>query len=621
MTTIVTRSGKGSSLSWSEVDTNFTNLNTDKAETDSPTFTGTVSGITKEMIGLGNVDNTSDVNKPISTATQTAIDTSITTHVALADPHTQYLRESVAAASGGSALIGYTSGVTGAVTKTVENKLRETISVKDFGAVGDGVTDDTAAFNAAIAYANSRGSIDFLNVVGTTIYMPDGRYVLGALNDINRSGCEFVGASRNGTVLLCTPGVATFTFGDGTNIVVGGGISNCKVEYLTTPTVGTIFVAFDYAYRISITDLLVANIGTLCSLGQTSLRPAGGIVVSRVDGSKANVAVTLFAMRYGAGLFLDQVHVFVPVSNPTHPASMTTVAGCGVFDCSIGAWDTLQVSNCIFERFDIGLAITAGSGMVYQNMFFTNVIMDYFRRYCVYAESQVGGVIGGIRFDAASWFVSWETDAINLSGAGYHDNHHFAGKVVIAGSAGVNYSLASSRNIVFDAMQLNSCNRLGTANGAMVFAASAAGFTIANCKGNVDTTAIGFAWRAPYGISVGADANRYVVSGCAFEGSTGGYSFAANTSSSVYRKVFNNVNANYAGYVATAVPASTVRYTNTSPFVEEWTFFGGTITGGYDKNLQGFPGTLQYVHFRLQPGDTFAIGYSVAPTSKTFIEP
>jgi hypothetical protein len=40
----------------------------------SPTFTGTVSGITKSMVGLGNVDNTSDGNKPISTATQTALD-------------------------------------------------------------------------------------------------------------------------------------------------------------------------------------------------------------------------------------------------------------------------------------------------------------------------------------------------------------------------------------------------------------------------------------------------------------------------------------------------------------------------------------------------------------------
>ncbi|MEN9961509.1 MAG: hypothetical protein RL045_1763, partial [Bacteroidota bacterium] len=40
----------------------------------SPTFTGTVSGIDKSMVGLGSVDNTSDAAKPISTATQAALD-------------------------------------------------------------------------------------------------------------------------------------------------------------------------------------------------------------------------------------------------------------------------------------------------------------------------------------------------------------------------------------------------------------------------------------------------------------------------------------------------------------------------------------------------------------------
>lgn len=45
-----------------------------KAPLANPTFTGTVSGITKSMVGLGDVDNTSDANKPISTATQTALD-------------------------------------------------------------------------------------------------------------------------------------------------------------------------------------------------------------------------------------------------------------------------------------------------------------------------------------------------------------------------------------------------------------------------------------------------------------------------------------------------------------------------------------------------------------------
>ncbi len=40
----------------------------------SPTFTGTTSGITKTMVGLSNVDNTTDAAKPVSTAQQTALD-------------------------------------------------------------------------------------------------------------------------------------------------------------------------------------------------------------------------------------------------------------------------------------------------------------------------------------------------------------------------------------------------------------------------------------------------------------------------------------------------------------------------------------------------------------------
>jgi hypothetical protein len=44
-----------------------------KAPLASPTFTGTVSGITKEMVGLGAVDNTTDAAKPVSSATQAAL--------------------------------------------------------------------------------------------------------------------------------------------------------------------------------------------------------------------------------------------------------------------------------------------------------------------------------------------------------------------------------------------------------------------------------------------------------------------------------------------------------------------------------------------------------------------
>jgi hypothetical protein len=46
---------------------------TGKADIASPTFTGTVGGITKTMVGLANVDNTTDAAKPVSSAAQTAL--------------------------------------------------------------------------------------------------------------------------------------------------------------------------------------------------------------------------------------------------------------------------------------------------------------------------------------------------------------------------------------------------------------------------------------------------------------------------------------------------------------------------------------------------------------------
>jgi hypothetical protein len=53
-----------------------------KAPIDSPTFTGTINGITKSMVGLSNVDNTTDALKPISSATQTALDAKLSSATA-----------------------------------------------------------------------------------------------------------------------------------------------------------------------------------------------------------------------------------------------------------------------------------------------------------------------------------------------------------------------------------------------------------------------------------------------------------------------------------------------------------------------------------------------------------
>ena len=72
-------------------------------------------------------------------------------------------------ASGGSNSIGFLQSGTGAVARTVQSKERDIVSVKDFGAVGDGVANDTAAVQAAI---NSVVSIG-----GGSVYFPAGTYL------------------------------------------------------------------------------------------------------------------------------------------------------------------------------------------------------------------------------------------------------------------------------------------------------------------------------------------------------------------------------------------------------------------------------------------------------------
>ena len=74
------------------------------------------------------------------------------------------------ASSDGSSAIGFIQSGTGAVARTVQDKARETVSVKDFGAVGDGVTDDTIAIQNCIDYLLSLG--------GGTAFFPDGDYLV-----------------------------------------------------------------------------------------------------------------------------------------------------------------------------------------------------------------------------------------------------------------------------------------------------------------------------------------------------------------------------------------------------------------------------------------------------------
>lgn len=148
----------------------------------------------------------------------------------------------------GDALIGFrqstSSGfMTGSVGRTLNDKMQEFVSVKDFGAIGDGVTDDRAAIQAAIDAVRAAG--------GGSVFVPEGTYLIMPTTSPDNFA--------NGIVVPYTAGIhgtgsRVHLFGAGFSSVLKAGDNNMVV------------LRFADSYGI-VDNLSIDGTGTTGSLG------------------------------------------------------------------------------------------------------------------------------------------------------------------------------------------------------------------------------------------------------------------------------------------------------------------------------------------------------------------
>jgi hypothetical protein len=92
--------------------------------------------------------------------------------------------------------------ITGALPRLISDGFGDQISVKDFGAVGNGIADDTAAIQAAIDYAqNILTNPNVLSGRGMQILFPSGIYLISSTLYITSNGIGVIGEVGKGAVI------------------------------------------------------------------------------------------------------------------------------------------------------------------------------------------------------------------------------------------------------------------------------------------------------------------------------------------------------------------------------------------------------------------------------------
>ncbi len=520
-----------------------------------------------------------------------------------------------------ASVVGFLSEVFGALPETVNDRLQGEVYVSDFIPEGQqaglraGTSgyDCTAAANLAIAAATALGG-------NLDIVFPRGKYpISGSLNPITVPGVGFRGLGNNGSIISASTNGPLFTWGNGTTVVNGGGLDNIQVIYPSSPGSLAVLSYQNGASGQSFTNLRVSNIRTFLQAGSTTGSIGNSATISGLNGNVFNGGSPCFNLYAGAGLFLSNVEMFVagvptPANNRT--STMTVVSGTNLIQTNGFTFDTVIIgSGCIFERWwRVGNFVTSGASIVLLNVIVNqDCVCDFISDDCWHLESQAGS--GGIvDVDIGGYCNSWSGRTVHVlanSNARFVDLTRiysaFSGyeTILFEGSNGAVY-------FSIDRARALSPNRLNTGvNGVRVTTGSH--FTITDGQLGVNDAQDGSNWNGPFGLSIAADLDYFVITGNYAEGTTNPYDIPYNTTQATDRVVRNNITANYAGWQPNSgnytFPASGFAYTYLGSTTMEVSITGVTLTS-VTKNGHAVNST-----FTIQPGDAFIPTYTGTMTN------
>lgn len=532
----------------------------------------------------------------------------------------------------GAALVGFIGAGTGAVGRTLAEKAAERISPEDFGAVGDGATDDTDAFNAAIAYMNTLTAGAYL------ILTPGKNYSLsGSLDPFTASRMFVFGQGAR----ITHDGGTLFTWGAGVdNGVVDGGAFGFDYQGAAVPTAGTLVFKQNGMNRLQIEGITGDNVLQFIQAG-TGDGEASGTFVSNCRLTTYNSSVNVIEFGRGSNAQMHNLDMTASgASGVSRVLDETTLTGALATAIKFGAdtWDTFIGDGLLINGYLYGFDVyrsTANKNV--SNFRVSNFYFDYCSQGIRLENSVGGGGINNMEF-VNGWVVGMDGYGVHLKGTvGSHRAITFtAVHTLLAGKN--NWRLESS---VMSDVKILGCtgdfaNRLNgsnTSNDQDDFVAIYGGFACRDSRfgrsaNNIVASSVP-GWQGRYGFNPGPGMQDWAFENNMIEGATAGTSAAIGSTTVAAGTLYSSsMRGNrvvggaskpaYATVAAVAAPTSGTVQTNNTPFHYELYFYGGTVTA-VAKNSSTVADTVP-ARIDIGPGDTWSVTYTVAPTIKRVIK-